>query len=117
MELDPNTLEGFAKYEILNNDSEDKATHVILPKIASGKKGNFFVRGKSKLLVATSVITLLIIAGCIVGLFIMNKRIEDLKHLNQKLMNNFQDKSQILSSKLEGMKLQNQHKVLLDDYT
>ena len=39
----------------------------------------------------------------------MNKRIEDLENLNQKLMNNFQDKSQILSSKLEGMKLQNQH--------
>ena len=30
MDLDPNILEGFAKYEILNEYSEDKATHIIM---------------------------------------------------------------------------------------
>ena len=87
MELDPNTLEGFAKYEILNNDSEDKATLVIMSKKGPNRGTSNCVAAKLKVLVATSTISFLIIVGCIVGLFMTNKRIEHLKHLNQKLMN------------------------------
>ena len=109
MELDPNTLEEFAKYEILNNDSEDKATLVIMSKKGPNRGTSNCVAAKSKVQVATFISSFLIIAGCIVGLFMMNKRIEHLKHLNQKL-NDFQEPSQMLAKEtdIEGLKLQNQ---------
>ena len=110
MELDPNTLEGFAKYEILNNDPEEKAAYVIMPKKGPYKGTNSCVAAKLKVLVATFIISFLIIVGCIVGLFMNNKRIGHLKHLNQKLMNDFQEPSQMLAKETEiaGLKLQNQ---------
>ena len=46
MELDPNTLEGFAKYKILNNDPEEKATYVIMPKKGPNKGTSSCVAAK-----------------------------------------------------------------------
>ena len=107
--MEPNNLEGFAKYKVLNNDSEDKATLSIVPQKSSDEGKDNCV--KSKVLLASCMISFLIISGCIGGLIMMNKRIEDLKHLNLKLMNDFQEPSQRLSeeTKIEGLKLQNQN--------